>query len=433
MKVPHGVVLLFLMSLVGCSNSEPIQEIRAADSGAPEAAAVAIAPTADWPWWRGPNRDGKAVDATPPTEWSSMENILWKADVPGRGHSTPSVCGDRIFVTSADEQKQIQWLYCYDRATGRRIWETKIHEGNFEHMHEKNSQASCTPACDGERVFTAFLNNKGVHVTAVDFDGRILWQKEAGPFYTVHGYAASPVIYKSFVIVAGDNVETGFLAALHRETGEIVWRVPRTNETSFCSPIVAHVAGRDQLLLSGFEQITSYNPENGELIWMARGTADTTAGTLIADDEHVYASGGYPQAQTLCIRADGSGDVTDTHIVWKNREKAYVPSLVLHDGLLFEINDGGIGLCFEAATGKQLWKSRLGGGFSASPIYANGLLYVPNEEGNLFVIRASRDFEIVAQNHLHDGGFASPVILGDRIYLRTNHHLYCIGNPAAQE
>jgi len=389
----------------------------------------------DWPWWRGPALDGHAAPQSPPIAWSETENVAWKADVPGRGHGTPSVWDSRIFVPTADEAAETKRLLCYDRATGEQLWDTTLHSGGFMHMHKKNSQASATPACDGQRVYMPYMvehnGEEGIWVTATDLDGNIVWQTNAGPFTTQHGYGSSPLLYKSLVIVAGDNAETGFLTALDRETGEIRWRTERERQFNWATPVVAETSGRTQLLIHGAFLVTSYDPDTGRELWRADGLAQACANTVVFDDSMVYASGGWPEKVLMAIRTDGSGDVSDTHVAWQTEKSiAYVPSMLLDQGRLYAVSDQGIATCYEAASGKVLWQKRLGGNFSASPVLVGNAIYVPDEDGKLHVFRAAEEFESLAVNDLGDGGFASPVIVGGQILLRTNHHLYCLGEPA---
>jgi len=388
----------------------------------------------DWPWWRGPNLDGTSRDANPPLTWSETENIVWKTPVPGRGHSTPSIRGDRIFLQTADEEKKIQYVNCYRRDNGKELWSTAVHEGAFMPVNGKNTQASSTPACDSERVYATFPNGVAIHATALDHDGNIVWQKAAGEFKCAHGGASSPAIYKSLLFVAGDNDGESFLTAFDRATGDIAWRVKRPTVGSYVSPLVGTVAGRDQLLLASANEVISYDPLTGEKLWFSEGPANVMASTLVFSGDLVVATGGFPERKVLCIRADGTGDVGASKIVWrKERGIAYVPSPVIHDGKVYVLDDNGIVSCWTLEKGDDLWVKRLEGNFSASPIYAGGRFYVPNESGVTFVFRAEPEFEILARNDLGDGGYASPVICGDRIYLRTNRYLYCIGSPAVAQ
>jgi outer membrane protein assembly factor BamB len=434
-----AVILLLGVPIWGCSRG-PITAINdALSSAAEEVSAKADyeklpaieVPPGDWPWWRGPGVDGKALEASIPTEWSTDVNVLWRADVPGEGHSSPVVWGDRIFLTTADMPQQLQQLLCFDRDTGNRLWSLTLHQGGFMNMHSKNSQASATAACDGERVFTAFINDGALWVSAVGFDGKLLWQNKAGDFRSEHGYGSSPTLYGSLVIVNGDNPGGGYLAALHRKTGEVIWRTARPKAGSYCTPIVATVAGKPQLLVSGHNMVASYNPEDGKQIWTCTGPANTTANTVGFDDLHVYASGGFPQKEIVCVRADGSGAVSSPHVRWRSsRGVSYEPSPLVHDGLVY-FASSGVATCFDAATGEEVWKQRLGGEVTSSFVLAGDLLLIGNEKGMTTVLSAGRKTKILAKNNLDERIMATPAVTRDRLYLRTQSRLYCIGtaNP----
>lgn len=387
-------------------------------------------PTADdWPWWRGASRDNKAPGGqSPPLVWGPAENVVWKSDVPGRGHGSPCLWADRIFLASADDKAQVQSVLCFDRKTGKQLWQTEVHRGGFMHSHAKGSHASVTPACDGQRVFVSFMVQQGVWATALDFQGKVVWQKKAAPFQSLHGYAPSPLIYRSLVIIPADNPGPNFLSALRRDTGEVVWRIHRMDYQSFSSPNIGRIAGCDQLLVLGPKEVSSYDPANGKRIWYATGPTLEHAATAVFDDQTVYATAGFPDKRLYAIRADGSGDVTATHILWKlMKDGSFVPTPLLREGLLYAVNDGGLAMCLDAKTGETVWSQKLGGGFSASPVLVGDKLFVPNEAGKTFIFRTGRKFELVGENGLKDGGFASPVICGSRIYLRTLHWLYCLG------
>ena len=416
------VVVAVILAAAGCSRPVPVEEVTVADPSAVDDLPEVHPGGGDWPWWRGPSGTARSVEMTAPITWSDSTNIVWNIEIPGRGHASPIVWGDRVFATTADENEQTQSLMCYDRSSGSQLWQTVVHQGGFMHKHEKNSHASATPACDGERVYTVFMVQDAIWVTAVDLDGNVVWQSEVAPFRSLHGYGSSPVLYKSLVIVAGDNPGGGFLAAVHRQTGKTIWLASRGNDASFGTPAIAHVAGRDQLLLSGQNRLTSYDPRNGRELWSVKGPATTTANTVAWNDQLVFASGGYPQSEILAARGDGSGKIE-----WQKNLKAYVPSPLLVDNRLFVVHDNGVARCFDAQTGAEIWTHRLGGDFSASPVLAAGHIYVPNEAGTMFVFKASDDFELVAENRLAEGGFASPVFSRGELILRTSQYLYCIG------
>lgn len=404
------------LACAGCWPSEPVEEISV-DENEP---LVPVEPPTfdadDWPGWRGPTQTGVAGDVVVPTNWSETENIVWRTAVPGRGHASPAVIGNRVFLSTADEGDRTQSVLCFERDTGQRLWQTTVHNGGLPRSlgNSKSSHASASPASDGSRVFVSFLNDEAIWVTALDLDGEQLWQTEAGPFDSSYGYAASPAVYKSLVIIAADHKSGGFVAALHRKTGDVIWRKGRPAEQSYSSPLVANVAGKDQVLLCGAHLVASYDPNTGEELWSRRGTTMSCAGTMNYWGDLVLAGSGYPDSGVLCVRGDGS------EVVWENRTKLYVPSLVVYDGYVYAAGDDGVAYCWNAETGQQAWRGRLGGNFSASPIVAGGHIYVPNERGVTFVFRATpRELDVVARNPLGEESMASPVICGDRIYLRV--------------
>jgi outer membrane protein assembly factor BamB len=421
-------VSLFLAGLTGCG-----QNAETATPAAP--AALPKAAAGDWPWWRGPALDGTSAERDGPTKWSTTENVVWKASVPGRGHSSPVVCGDRVFLTTADEKTQRQLVLAFDRQTGQLLWSTPVYQGGFPRKNPKNSHASATLACDGERLYCAFVNHDALHVTATELHGKVLWQKDAGAFQSEHGYGSSPVLWGSMVIVNGDSLKGSFLAALDRRDGKLIWRTERKatgRHGSYATPTVAQLAGRPQLILTGTGQTTGYDPDNGKLIWSCEGPSEVTACTPACSDTLVFVTGGYPEKELLAIRADGTGDVTKSAVAWRTgKGVAYVPSPVYHDGRLYVVADTGLATCFEAATGKQVWQDRLAGNFSASPVLAGERLYATNESGKTYVVKTGPKIEIAAVNDLGDGGMASPAVCGGQIFLRTQQSLYCIGSGVA--
>ena len=232
--------------------------------------------TKAWPWWRGPHSNGvAAAGQTPPTEWNATKNVVWKTNVPGRGHSSPVVVGRRVLLTTADESRKTQSVLCFDLKTGEQQWQTAVNEGGFTaRIHNKNTHASPSLACDGRRLFAVFNNHDSAQLVALDLDGNVLWKKKAAGFVPnkyKFGYAPSPLIYKDRVIVSSEyDGEGSSIAAFNGETGEEVWRTLRPRMTSYSSPIIAHVADRDQLLISGCGQTTSYDPASGQAVVAGR-------------------------------------------------------------------------------------------------------------------------------------------------------------------
>jgi outer membrane protein assembly factor BamB len=389
----------------------------------------------DWPCWRGPALDGTSGDRQAVNTWSTRDNVVWKTPVPGRGHSSPIVYGSRVFLTTAEERAQKQYVLAFDRGTGKPLWKTLVHKGGFLRKNEKNSQASATPACDGKRVYSVFINHGGLHVTATDLDGKIVWQKKAGDFQSEHGYGCSPVLYEGLVIVNGDNLKGCFVAALNCRSGKRVWRTRRTTtgrHGSYATPALATLAGKRQLIMTGMGEVSSYDPKTGKLLWSCEGPAEVTACTAACSDKLVFATGGFPEKKLLAIRANGKGDVTASHVAWRTgKGVAYVPSPLYHAGRLYVIADGGVATCFEADTGKEVWSHRLPGNFSSSPILVGDRLQVTNEAGRTYVLNAGRKFEVFARNDLNDRVMATPAVCGGQIFLRTDRHLYCLGKSTA--
>lgn len=407
-----------------CSPPPPVQEVRVSGERESQAPPISVS-DADWPWWRGLAHDNHAAGPTPPTEINSQA-ILWQAEIPGLGHATPIVFGEKLYLTTADISAQTQSLLAFDAKTGDKLWSTKVHEGNFMNMHPKNSQASATPATDGTNIYTLFMVNQGIWATAISPEGKILWQKEAGPFTSQHGYGSSPLIFESLLIVQADCDGSGFVAALDRGSGEIVWRTSRPNGNSYGSPTIGQIAGRPQLILCGQERIDSYDPKTGEPIWNYQGLSVTTANTPQVVGDTVYAGGGYPDQYVIAIRADGTGKLDSSHLIWEERKKVYVPTLLIDGDFVYAFGDDGVAVCYDAATGDQHWKKRLGGDFSASPTLIGDLIYVPNEDGEMFVVKTGAKFKQVSSGKLSGAGFASPVIVDGRIYWRTSTHIYCL-------
>ena len=387
----------------------------------------------DWPWWRGPQRNGIAsADQSPPLNWSASRNIVWKSPVPGRGHGSATVVGDQVFLTAAEEEAEAQSILCFDRATGRQLWKAEVHRGGLSKKgNTKASQASTTVASDGERLFVNFLNSDAVYTTALDRGGHQLWQQKVSDYVVHQGYGSSPEIWGPLVIVSADNKGGGVIAGLNRESGEIVWRHARPATPNYASPVVLHAAGRDQLIFIGCDLVASHNPLNGEKLWEIAGATTECVTTSVTDGAIVLTSGGYPRNHVAAVRADGSGQV-----VWENDVRVYVPSLLLQDGILYAVTDDGVAMCWRAATGEELWKGRLGGTFSSSPVLVGTHIYATNEAGRTFIFKATPErFERVAENQLGDDVFATPAICGGRIYLRVaeregerrQEYLYCIG------
>jgi len=437
MRSKHSLASLFVaagLALSGCNLGSNVDDVAPSDPAKVGDLPPIEVAEGDWPWWMADRREFKFDGPLPPLRWGPDENIVWKAAVPGRGHSTPAVWGERIFLTTADEKEETQSLLCFAREDGSLLWQKRLHDGPLLGKHTENTHASPTPACDGERVFTAFPTGGGVQLSAVSVDGEILWQKEVGKLDSRHGYGSSPILYKSLVIVLGDSSAGGFLAAYHRKSGELVWQRGRDNSDSYSTPNALDVAGKTQLVVAGQDQVISYDPASGKTIWTCDGPTDTIANTPVANRTHVFVSGGYPGRHVMCIRADGEGDVTDTHLEWKIDLEGYVPTpLVVGDRVFVVQGRRGLVSCLDAKTGESLWQERLKDSLRASPVLVDGHIFALNRSGRTFIFKAADSFELVARNDLGDGTYATPLILDGKIYYRGEDTLYCIGQPQPGE
>ena len=384
----------------------------------------------NWPQWRGPRGDGSATGKPLPTTWSATENIQWKIKTPAAGHASPIVWGQHVFMAGVKSDETVRTLTALDRETGKVLWEKQVLKAPLEKIHKLNSHASSTPATDGKRIYVSFLNQKQMHVTAYDFQGEEVWSVEPGVFSSVHGYCSSPIVFENLVIVNGDHDGDAYLVALDRDTGRTVWKTPRENKTrSYCTPIIRDIAGRTQMLLSGNKCVASYDPRTGSRHWIIDGPTEQFVASLVYSHDLVYVTGGFPDRHILAINPTGSGNVTETHVVWHHLRSgvSYVPSPVAAGDYFLVASDDGVGTCFDAKTGTIAWQKRLAGHYSGSLLTSNGLVYFMDDDGITKIVKPGKELEIVATNELGDACFASPAASDGQLFIRGETHLWCIG------
>ncbi|MGB7329427.1 MAG: PQQ-binding-like beta-propeller repeat protein [Rubripirellula sp.] len=381
--------------------------------------------TADtWTQWRGSEGNNHAAAGTEaPLKWNleTGDGIAWKTAIPGRGHSTPLVLDDGIYLTTAEADKQTQSLIKFDRQSGRIINQWTLHRGTLPaDIHNHNSYASPTPAFDGEHLFVTFHTDDAIWLSKVTTSGNVVWQQRVAEFKPrlfQFGYGASPLIEDGLVIVAAeyDGPDSG-LYALDSRTGKQVWKVSRPSNLNFASPIAATITGQRQVLLAGAEMFAAYDSQTGKVLWSIDTTTEAICGTAVWDDRRVIVSGGNPVSGTWCVSGDGSKAE-----LWSNGVKCYEQSLLTISNYVFAVADNGVMYCWRTLDGKEMWKRRLfGGGISASPTLVGNHIYIATEAGEVFVVKASPDrFEPIGENQTGDSIFATPVAVDGRLYVRT--------------
>lgn len=388
----------------------------------------------NWPGWRGPDRSGVTADRGAPVSWSATAGVQWKAPLPGIGSSNPIVWDKFVVCTSSDGvAHQDLHVLCLDRDSGRQLWHVRLW-GTAPTLHHetKSSMATPSPITNGRHIFAFFGTGD---VFCLDFSGSLVWQRslaaEYGAFENRFAASSSPLLFGDTVIVQCDHFGASYLVAIDQQTGANRWKVDRPEAwLSWSSPIIARVpqSNREELILCGSEKMDAFEPRSGERLWTLRGMARECIPTPVVGRGLVFAVSG-PNAATFAVRPGGSGDVTESHVVWSStRGNPYVPSAILVGEHYYIVDDHGIGTCLDAATGKPLWRKRLGGDFTASPVAAEDWIYFTNESGTTLVIRADSDkYEELAKNTIDEPVFASPAISSGRIFLRSASHLWCLG------
>lgn len=389
----------------------------------------------DWVEFRGPTGQGLATATGLPTRWSATENVAWRTEIPGKAWSSPILLKGQIYLTTAvpladrDDAPQSLRVLCLEADSGKLLWNVEVfQQPDGVKIHGKNSHASPTPITDGRKVFVHF----GTHGTAaLDLDGNVLWRNQKLKYSPQHGSGGSPVLVDGMLVVSCDGVDVQFVAALDQSSGEIRWKVPRNTKPekgfSFCTPLVIDVGGRRQLISSGSDAVFAYDPRDGSEIWKV-----AYPGGFSVVPRPVYGQGllfvctGFNTPSLLAIRPEGAaGDVTETHVPWQLKKSVpNNPSPLLIKDALYLLSDHGVATCLDAATGKQRWQNRIGGNFSASPVFADGKIYLQSEEGEGIVLKANPDeYEELARNPLGERTLASYAIAEGALYVRSDRAL----------
>jgi hypothetical protein len=389
----------------------------------------------DWPGFRGPRTDGISAETQLPTHWGPEKNVVWKTKLPGLGASSPIVWQDRVFVTcfTGKAAKEItRHLVCLDRKNGQILWQKDLPatqpENDYSAQRLQHGFSTSTPVTDGERVYVYYGRTGAL---AYDFKGNELWRNELGKYLNTFGTGSSPALYRDFVLINA-SIEAGHLFALHKSTGKVAWKLP-VNGDCWATPLIVDVENnRQELVLNASGMLIGYDPEHGKELWQCEYIgANYSSSTPVARKGIVYVMGsGAGDRIVMAVRTGGRGDVTKTHIVWqKEKVGASYCSPVLVGEHFYYFSTAAY--CLRADNGETVYQQRLTGVATeyASPVFADGRIYVPTRWGTVHVVKPGTKFEVLASNDLGDsGGFtASPAVSNGQLFLRTNTHLYCIG------
>jgi outer membrane protein assembly factor BamB len=415
---------------------------------------------ANWPQWRGPSGMGVSDEKNLPTQWGIGKNIKWKTPIAGRGHSSPIVWGNRIFLTTAIEGELVPGakapkhmngdkefvhpdsvganrqhtfkLICVDRETGKILWEQIAFQGTpYDDRHRKSSYAASTPTTDGKLVY-AFFGSEGLY--AYDMKGKLAWKADLGKLGTVGmGTGTSPILCENLVLVQCDeeNGAGSFIAALDKKTGKQVWKTPRQVQVSWSTPLLVRTAKRAEVIASGTEAIIAYDPATGKELWRHKGVDSNAIPSPVANSEMVFVAAGFPAKIAMAINLGGAGDLAEA-VAWKySKGTAYVPSPILYGEYLYLTTDRGILTCLDAKTGTVKYEGGripIPATFTASPVAFDNKILLTSEDGDTFIIKAGPTHEILGTNSIGEPVYASPAIADGRIFIRGEKNLYAIGN-----
>jgi outer membrane protein assembly factor BamB len=398
---------------------------------------------ADWPFFRGPDRDGKSAETKLPLEWNKDKNIKWRVKLPSGGNSSPIVSGGKVFVTCAEDKKGVgRSLYCFDRATGKQLWVKTVTWDQPDTTHDANPYCGPSPATDGQRV-VAWHGSAGLY--CYDMDGNQLWKRDLGIIHHIWGYGSSPIIHGDRVYLNCGPGTRSFVVALNKNTGDVIWQTdepggaPDKDAThpdwlgSWSSGLITQVDGKAQLLVFQPKHVNAYDLDKGTILWTCNGAGllaytDVVIGEVEGTGKIGIAMGGYG-GKAIGFKLGGSGDITATNRLWQSTAAPpqRIGSGIILGKHMYVVNEPGVE-CIEAATGKSVWKKNLGGAFWSSLVYGDGRLYASNQQGKTFAFSPDRaGFKLLATSDLGEKINATPAISDGQIFIRTWEALYCIG------
>lgn len=396
----------------------------------------------NWPEFRGPDRQGHSAEKNLPLKWSQRENIRWKAAIPGDSWSTPIIWADRVFLTTATDKGESCRVVSLDAGTGKVLWDREVFRQKPRKKETRNSYATPSPVTDGERVYAVYSDGSFV---AVNFDGSVAWTNRDHPFYSQHGLGASPILSGGLLIMTMDASSEGedkligwqkpwdksYVLALDAKTGKERWRTLRgVTRISHGTPTLwTGPDGRVQVVSEAGDVVQGFDRDTGEKLWTSAVEGEGKVPSTLVADGMVFTAGGFRGRESIkAFRLGEKGDLKEKNLVWEQKKgNPKVPSMVYVKPYLFTVNDTGFATCLKADTGEVVWNERVSGGFSASPVHADGKLYLLDNNGDTTVIEAGPRFQVLAKNPLSEPTQASMAVSGGRLFIRTEKNLYCVG------
>lgn len=415
--------------------------IRFANVGLAWLLAGGLLQAGNWPQFRGPTGQGRSAESDVPLSWSTTNNVRWKTPIPGESWSSPIVWNDRLFVTTATDAGQTCRVLALDATSGKVLWNREVFHQSLRRKEDRNTYATPTPATDGERVYACFGDGS---FAALDFSGGIVWTNCDHKFYGKHGLGTSPILYRGLLIMARDGSSDGEdknlgwqtpwdqarVLALDARTGQERWQGKRgLSRISHGVPAIWEHDGRAEVVSEAGDVVQGFDVQTGERLWSSTVIGEGKVPSTVLGDGLVFTAGGWGGKDSIkAFRLGGTGELKETQLVWEQKKNMpRVPSLLYVQPLLFSITDGGVAACLKAGSGELCWQERIGGNFSASPVFAGGRIYLIGDNGETTVIAAAPEFRVLARNPLGEKCQASPAIAQGRIFIRTAENLFCIG------
>lgn len=399
----------------------------------------------DWPTWLGPKGIAAVETWNGPLQWSATEQIRWRMEIPGKGHSSPILVANTLFLTTVVGEDRLE-LMAVDATTGSQRWQRTLYQGTFPRRHPAGSNADGTPTSDGNRVYVAWATETEARLAAFSLDGNKAWDVSLGPCGSNWGFCSSPATAEGLVFVLLDNARHGSLVAVESSTGRVYWRRSRPpgngSDGSYSSPVVFKSGEQTLVAMAGMGKVQAYHPITGQRLWQLSGLGEESVASPCLSEGYLVACSGYPERKLLAAslaqidpNSAGAKDLEGSELstAWekdRSSEVPFCPTLVIQGGKVFVLHDTGLAYCWDLDSGKKVWKKRVVGDCWASPVYLGGKLLITSQAGEYVWLNAETGEEL-ARNQLDADCFATPVPSGDQLYLRTGTALYCVGATTA--